>query len=429
MYLVTCPHCHRRLRMSREVHRAKMKCRYCQSVFEGSTEPMAAPSPVPTRQAGATPVRKADGGERPAKHPAETPDRAPGPPPPSRDVPPMTAGGKNPEPDPAAAAAAAISAPREESPSAPASSAGPHTRRPPTKKAVTPGVLLAVGLGLVVAVVGILVAVYYISEHRDNTEGAIVITKGNEFGQGDARLKAERAEQASQAPQRRGVDDPARSTGRSGRSGADLAVTTDPDAAPAGIRLINVEQLPEDPTQMPTWVGRYVNDTRKTLARAWIELVIENARGQVRLLRSPTFEYLPPGWQGRFSIMADFQMTSDMRVKSKAGRAERGPGNVLALELGQEPYERLSEDELKIVALAKNTSQQTLHQPVVLCDFFSKTGLYLGSAKADWREDVQMLRPGQSALYELLFTPDEAGFSVMLVDAPRPRLAGRTGKP
>lgn len=420
MYVVTCPHCRRRLRMSREVHQAKMKCRYCGNVFEGSTEPMAAPSPAPPRPDQAPPGRKADGGTAPrARKPTSSSSSGSKPPAPAEALappPPVAAGGK--APDPAAAAAAAIAS----EPAAPKpDSARPARPHGPVKKSWSTGAIVAAGAGLAVTVGLVIGLIVYIQQRHDDPPGAIVLTKGNEFGQADAQLRDQQAEQQRKAAAAR------QASGEAPFGPGGLRVAADP-SSPQGpaVRINSFEQLPDDPTQMPTWVGTYVNDNRSTLARAWIEVIIENAQGQTRVLKSPALEYIPPGWDGRFSVMADFRLSEDMRILRQIGRAERAKPDVVAIDLGPQPYERVSEDELKITALAKNTTTQTLRDPIVVCDFFSSGGLYLGTARGQWRQKTDALRPGQSESFELFFTPDEAGFSVMLVASPKPRLVGRT---
>lgn len=206
------------------------------------------------------------------------------------------------------------------------------------------------------------------------------------------------------------------------------AAANEPEDAGPEIEVTECVQLEGQTEESTTFVGAYINNL--PYAFKWLQVVVTITRedGKITQIPSGRFENIPAGWEGRFSIDASFRLKPGMRISDTLARgvkAERMQG----WELKNWDLEVTDEDAIKITGVATNTTKQSLVKLIVWCDFFTKQGVYVGSAQGTFRQDDKTLGPQQDTVYDIHFDPKEAGYSARLLADPKPRLLGQSATP
>lgn len=353
MYLVDCPNCGRSLHMKRAVSEAKLKCRYCQAVFIGSTRLAS--------------------------------DAAP--------------------PEPAEPALQA-----EASPTEPTEKAPPVRPRRRPRRSAWPAVIALIGLAAAV----VLGAWAY---HNYRQRQPLAPTS-QPAPAGVTTPQNAPAKPAVVAPSPPAEEPPA----------PEPPVEKEDQEQTKAIHVIECARLEEPDEASATFVGKYENSASEPLRWVQVAVTVKQADGKLLRAFSEKYKNIPPGWEGQFSIEADFRFEPGMRIVETLAQSEPAPGT-RGWALKRWRRDIADEKAVRITGEATNTTDQPLADPVVLCDFFTRRGVYVGSVRGKFRSDVQTLAPGETATYDVFFDPQTAGSFLALLDEPQLRLLGTTKRP
>lgn len=345
--------------MKRTVSEAKLKCRYCQAVFTGSTRLSPEASP-----AGETlPV-----------------------------------------------------------PSAPADVTPRYRRLSTRRRTIWPAVIVILGLAGAV-VLGAWLHHKYQKEQSaaPTTTTAPKIVKMTYRVPTNSDTTAPAADESPPAEEPNPAEEPAPAT----ESVPDAASEQQAEEQEDPIEVIQCARLPGPAEASATFVGTYKIHSPQAWQWVQFEITIARTDGKIARITTQKYKNIPTGWRGRFHADAAFRFEQDMRIDKVEAKGEPDP-NLQGWALNDWDSKITTDDKIHITGEAKNTANQSLSQPVVCCDFFTKQGLYVGTAKGALRGGVQTLNPGDSATYDIQFDPKQAGSSSRLLADPTPRLMGTT---
>jgi hypothetical protein len=200
-----------------------------------------------------------------------------------------------------------------------------------------------------------------------------------------------------------------------------------PAASPEGessqIAVLECGRLEGMENESATFIGRYRNNYPHGLKWVQIVVTVMNAKGAINQVSSEKYENIPAGWEGQFTASADYRFESGMRI-SNVSVYSRPAEKLTGWELKGWSHDVNEDDELKIKGVASNRTSGKLKDVSVCCDFFTKQGVYAGSARGVFPGGQTSLSPGQEAPFEILFDPKLAGYSASLLDMPVPRFVG-----
>ncbi len=210
-----------------------------------------------------------------------------------------------------------------------------------------------------------------------------------------------------------------------GAAGDDAAVKDTTQSHPVEVVEYNRLEGPEEASA--SFVGTYENHSPDVLRSVQVVLMVSRQDEKVMPVASEVYEAIPPGWRGQFSADADFKFEPGMRIGWVDVKCDPAPG--LRGCRVEDAEMTVNDDEtVRVTGVAKNTTDQPFVNPVVRCDFFTKQGLYVGSALGTFDAPVQTLAPGEGAAYVISFDPTQAGSSGRLIGQPQPRLLGTTNR-
>lgn len=173
-----------------------------------------------------------------------------------------------------------------------------------------------------------------------------------------------------------------------------------------------------------TFVGAYENRSPHVLRWVRIAVTVARADGKIAQVSSEKYENIPPGWRGHFSIDAAFRFEPSMRIAAVEARSDFDPQAAGWAPPGGWNLEVTDEGAIHLTGETANPTRQTLEKLIVWCDFFTKQGVYVGSAQGTFRRERTTLAPGETVVYDLHFDPREAGCAAPLLAEPRPRFVG-----
>lgn len=193
------------------------------------------------------------------------------------------------------------------------------------------------------------------------------------------------------------------------------------------VEVVECARLDGPEEASATFVGTFENHSDAVLRSVQVVVTISRQDEKIMQASSHKYEAIPPHWRGRFSADADFRFEPGMRIAWVEANSDPAP-ELRGCAVDDVNTDVNDDDTLHVTGEAKNATKQPLVNPVVRCDFFTRQGLYVGSALGTLEKNVSTLAPGESAAYDIHFDPKQAGSSSRLLAEPQPRLLGTTNR-